>query len=504
MSENLRSAIGVILEAGFQIESDAFKTLVELGHDESLKPLVDELLKVAEQVDPRPLFISSDLVLKAAEQLGQPASRVVEVEQSLGRGRRFAEDRGSRLEIVSDPTGKLGTTGTFDDFLHYFRNRFEKMSALFRQRIDTRSAGTIANALESGSNGRGRFVCMVVEKREKGNRIFLEVDDLEDEATVLVGDANQELWKTARKVSRDQVLFLETRKSSGKLLIAENIVLPEIPDHRPGRSDEEVYAVLVSDVHVGSKVFLEDEFRRVLGWLKGDVGDSGQREIADRVKYVVIGGDLVDGIGVYPRQEIDLRVPDIYEQYRLAANFVADIPEHMEVILIPGNHDAVRQALPQPAIPRDFAGPVYDARKVVSLGDPSEVRLDGVNFLLFHGTSLMDIISSVPGFDYQRPVDVMEWQLRARHLVPEYGKAVPIGPESVDWLVVEHVPDVFISGHVHVPGSGVYRGTTMVNCGAWQGQTDYQKRMGLVPQPGLLPVINLQSLQVRMIDFRSS
>jgi len=27
--------------------------------------------------------------------------------------------------------------------------------------------------------------------------------------------------------------------------------------------------------------------------------------------------------------------------------------------------------------------------------------------------------------------------------------------------------------------------------------------MGLVPQPGLLPVINLQSLQVRMIDFRS-
>src|SRR5207247_7828116 len=75
-------------------------------------------------------------------------------------------------------------------------------------------------------------------------------------------------------------------------------------------------------------------------------------------------------------------------------------------------------------------------------------------------------------------------------LAPEYGKSTPIGPEMEDWLVVERVPDVFISGHVHVPGSGVYRGTTIVNCGAWQGQTDYQKRMGLVPQPGLLPVIN--------------
>src|SRR5215472_889735 len=400
LSENLRTAIGAILEAGFQIESDAFKRLVELGQQESLRPLVDELLKVAGSVDPRPLFISADLVLKAAEQLdlGVGTRETGRVEEGMGHGRRFAEEVGSRVEVIVDPTGKLGTEGVFDDFLRYFRNRFEKMSALFRQRIDTRSAGTIADALSSGSNGRGRFVCVVADKREKGNRIFLTVDDLEDEATVLVSDANQSLWQAARKVARDQVLFLETRKSSGKLLIAENIVQPEIPDHRPGRADSEVYAVLISDVHVGSKVFLEDSFRRVIGWLRGEVGDPNQREIADRVKYVLIGGDLVDGIGVYPRQEVDLKVPDIYEQYRLAAKFVADIPEHMEVVLIPGNHDAVRQALPQPAIPKEFAGPVYDSRKVITLGDPAEVRLHGVHFLLFHGTSLMDLISSIPGF----------------------------------------------------------------------------------------------------------
>ncbi len=485
------------------MESEAFKTLVEKGREDSLKPLVDEVLKMASSTQPRPLFISADLVLKAAEQLDLAASPTVAIVEPLGHRRRFAEEWESKLEVVFDPTGKLGTTGVIDDFLRYFRNRFEKMSALFRQRIDTRSSGTISDALAGGTNGRGRFVCMVVEKREKGNRIFLTVDDYEDEATILVGDSNPSVWQTARRVSRDQVLFLETRKSSGKLLVAENIVLPELPDHRPGRASQEVYAVLLSDVHVGSKVFMEDAFRRVLGWLKGEVGGPEQRYVADRVKYVLIGGDLVDGIGVYPRQEIDLKIPDIYEQYRLAAKFVAEIPEYMDMILIPGNHDAVRQALPQPAIPKEFAGPVYDSRRVVSLGDPSEVRLDGVDFLLFHGTSLMDIISSAPGFDYQRPVEVMEYQLRARHLAPEYGKNTPIGPEMEDWLVVEHVPDVFISGHVHVPGSGVYRGTSIVNCGAWQGQTDYQKRMGLVPQPGLLPVINLQSLQVRMMDFRS-
>src|SRR5438132_174071 len=393
----MRRAVGTILEAGFQMESEAFKTLVEKGREDSLKLLVDEVLKMASLAQPRPLFISADLVLKAAEQLDLAAGPVVAVD-GLGHGGRFAEDRESRLEVVFDPTGKVATTGAVDDFLRYFRSRFEKMSALFRQRIDTRSAGTISDALAGGTNGRGRFVAMVVEKREKANRIFLTVDDYDDEATVLVGDSNPSVWQTARQISRDQVLFLETRKSSGKLLVAENIVLPEIPDHKPGRAGEEVYAVLISGVHVGSKVFMEDAFGRVLRWLKGEVGGPDKRHISDHVKY---------------------------------------------------------------------------------------------------------ILSSAPGFDYQRPVEVMEYQLRARHLAPEYGKSTPIGPEMEDWLVVEHVPDVFQSGHIHVPGSGVYRGTTIVNSGAWQGQTDYQKRMGLVPQPGLLPVVNLQSMQVRMMDFRS-
>src|SRR5207253_10829381 len=65
-------------------------------------------------------------------------------------------------------------------------------------------------------------------------------------------------------------------------------------DLKPGRANEEVYAVLISDVHVGSKVFMEDAFGRVLGWLKGEVGGPDQRHISDHVKYVLIGGDLVD------------------------------------------------------------------------------------------------------------------------------------------------------------------------------------------------------------------
>src|SRR5438445_5471175 len=503
MSDQMKRAVTTILEAGFQVEIDAFRLLSDMeGKQDALNLLVQRLLNVAVTMEPRPISINRDLVVKAAEQLEMIVEPRSHVDPGLEHKRSFAEEIDSQLEVVSDPTGKLGTTGAFDDFLHYFRNRFEKMSLLFRQRMDTRNAGTISDALSGGSNGRGRFICMVLDKREKGDRIFLTVDDYEDEATVLVGRQNPTVYDMARKIVRDQVIFIQARKSTGPLLIAESIVLPEIPDRKPNHANEEIYAALISDVHVGSKVFLENEFSRVLSWLKGEIGTPNQREVAERVKYVLIGGDLVDGIGIYPRQERDLALPDIYEQYRLAAKFVSEIPEYMDVILIPGNHDAVRQALPQPSIPKDFAGPVYDSRKIISLGDPAEVRLHGVNFLLYHGTSLMDILSGVPGLDYQRPVEVMEYQLKARHLSPEYGKMTPIGPEQEDFLVVERVPDVFTSGHIHVSGAGVYRGTTIVNSGAWQGQTDYQKRMGLVPKPGILPVVNLKTLDVKMINFQ--
>src|SRR5437667_3573174 len=120
----MRRAVGTILEAGFQMESEAFKTLVEKGREDSLKPLVDEVLKMASLAQPRPLFISADLVLRAAEQLDLAAGPVVPVE-GLGHGRRFAEDRESRLEVVFDLIAKQGTTGTFAALLRYFRSRID-------------------------------------------------------------------------------------------------------------------------------------------------------------------------------------------------------------------------------------------------------------------------------------------------------------------------------------------------------------------------------------------
>src|SRR5207237_2653064 len=130
------------------------------------------------------------------------------------------------------------------DYHDNIKNMLDKMRLLVRQTMDTRHAETISDALQGGSNGRGRFICMVLEKREKGDRIFLTVDDYEDEATVLVGRQNSIVYEMARKIVRDQVIYIQARKSGGPLLVAESIVLPEIPDRKPNHANEEIYAAL--------------------------------------------------------------------------------------------------------------------------------------------------------------------------------------------------------------------------------------------------------------------
>jgi DNA polymerase II small subunit len=68
-------------------------------------------------------------------------------------------------------------------------------------------------------------------------------------------------------------------------------------------------------------------------------------------------------------------------------------------------------------------------------------------------------------------------------------------------MVISEIPDVFHSGHVHIIDVQSYRGTLIVNSGAWQAQTKYQHTMGIMPTPGIAILVNLATLQPFQIDF---
>ncbi len=103
---------------------------------------------------------------------------------------------------------------------------------------------------------------------------------------------------------------------------------------------------------------------------------------------------------------------------------------------------------------------------------------------MYHGRSLDDIISRVSRLSYEKPHDAMVELLKRRHLAPLYGERSPIAPEKDDYLVVDDVPDIVHSGHVHTYGTGFYRGVFLVNSSTWQSQTEFQKKVNLNPMPG--------------------
>jgi len=299
----------------------------------------------------------------------------------------------------------------------------------------------------------------------------------------------------------DQVVCLAVIKTRSNLFLAEDIIFPEIGRKVPQRAQEPVYAVLTSDLHIGSKMFEKEAFRRFLLWLRGKYGNQQMRDIAGRVKYLLIAGDLVDGVGVYPGQAKELSIRDVHRQYDFAFKYIEKIPKYIEIVICPGNHDAARKALPQPAIPESYTGGIKGKSNIRSVGSPSLLSLHGVEVLMYHGVSLNDIIGVVPGMDHDHPERAMRLLMQSRHLAPSYGGKTMLSPENRDYLVIDRVPDIFHAGHIHVFGYCNYRGVLVVNSGGWQKQTGYMEKLGLVPTPGKVPVVNLQTLETTVLSF---
>jgi DNA polymerase II small subunit len=508
VNRNLKKAINLAFTSGYQIDRESFVLLQELAHDNKLETVMEKVLTDLTKSSEKPLFITREMIEKTVKDIYEEVNEnSLTIVESIGETfNPLSKEFPSEIEILADPTETIGSTGDLNDFLKYFQDRFIRIELLLRERLDTKDAITIKEALNSQSKTKVKVIGIITGIRERRETIFMQIEDLETVATVLISSrADITVRDKAERILLDQVVCVEGVRSRKDLIIATNFINPDIPERKPKKAKNTVYAALLSDLHIGSKYFQEKSFNKFLRWLKGQEGNYRQREIASRLKYIIVAGDIVDGVGVFPNQEKELIKTDIYEQYDFAAKLIQKIPEHIDVILIPGNHDATRQALPQPAIKKEYAESLYEARKVVMIGDPATIRLNGVEFLLFHGRSLDDVISSVPDVMYRNLDETistaMKYFLKTRHLAPIYGSRTPIAPDKQDFLVIDSVPDVFHAGHVHILGYETYRGTLIVNSGSWQTQTPFQENMGLIPTWGIAPILNLRTLKITPMDF---
>jgi len=460
--------IKTLASRGYVVEPDALEALKNSGPG-----ILDRLLS---SLDPLALTVSKEDVA------------------------RFEARKRPAVRVTSDITNNSTCIGDYDEFVGYFRDRYGRLGDMMRHRISARPIESLKkkNAAR-GEKAEISIIGMVADVRHtaNGNRL-VELEDRTGSTGVLIS-RDKDIFDIPLLL--DEVVGVTGTVKEGGLFMASSIVYPDVPNTNvPRHSEEPSVAALISDVHVGSDNFLEEPFLRFIDWLNGDYNDDGSHDLVSRLRYIIVAGDLVDSIGVYPGQEKELRIMDIYEQYQKVAGYFDQFPPDVKIIVTPGNHDAVRQAEPQPALSEEVRR-MFKHPNITFAGNPSAVEIEGVRLLIYHGRSLDDLVSSLPGASYARPEKAMVELLKRRHLSPIYGGKVLIAPEAKDHFVIDPLPDIMHSGHVHTVGVCRYRGVTLVNSGAWQSQTEFQKRMNIQPDPARIPIMDLHNGEVSIVKF---
>jgi DNA polymerase II small subunit len=418
--------------------------------------------------------------------------------------KRFAEEYDSEIKL-NDVASNSPRNGSLEGFLECFNNRYKKGVKVFKERKHLFDSLSVEQILGVEGNSEVKVIGLAesIRRSKKGN-IIIMIEDPTGVIPAVVLKSDKELVEVTRNIVEGDMVCVEgvTGSREGGIVIAKDISLPDVPfSNSNKRSNVPLAIAMISDIHVGSFEFMEKEFNKFLKWLNGDLGNNKQRELAQKVKYLVIAGDLVDGVGIYPGQVEDLAIKDIYKQYKKLSELLELIPNHVEIIISPGNHDATRQAEPQTPIFEDFAAGLYSNPMIHMVGNPCYATLHGTNVLVYHGRSMDDIISKIPGNSYSKPEKAMLCLLKKRQLVPIFGEKVPVSPGNIDCLFIDEVPDILHSGHVHTTGVSNYRGVTLVNSGAFQSQTEFQRKLNMQPDPGKVPVYDLSTRSTTIMKF---
>ncbi len=410
------------------------------------------------------------------------------------------------LRSFNDPSKKM----CVEDFVSLFNNRYRTLKEILCGRLELKDAISISRALNK-NNERVALIGIVDNKRiTKKDNTLLELEDLSGRINVLINRNRNELREVVKEIVLDEVIGITGNISNGFVFV-DKVFFPEVPPIKElKKSPFEEYAIFISDLHVGGKTFLEAEFNRFLDWLNGKSEDEEQVKLVEKIKYLFIVGDLIEGIGIYPGQENDLKIKDYKEQYRSLVELLKKIPERINIILCPGNHDAVRLDEPQPPLGKEVIGELLERGNVFSVSNPSLVNIGatkefpGFDVLIYHGGSFTYYADAVDEIRLKGGVTradlVMKFLLRKRHLAPTHTSTLYLAGGK-DNLVINKVPDFLVSGHIHRCTIANYNNILMLNCGCWFPQSDYQEKRGIEPEPARAIAVNLHTMDCKIFYF---
>lgn len=410
------------------------------------------------------------------------------------------------LTPLSKKDGKLEVSS----FVNHFKNRFLKFKEMLQERSELDHLVSIDKI--SGSRKGISVIGMVYDKQiTKNKNLVFEVEDFTGRIKLLVNRSKKQIWDAAQNICLDSVVGF---KCSGnrEILFVNEIILPDASLPERKKSPIEEYALFIGDLHYGSKLFLKENFSKFISYLNGNLPGTNADEIK-KIKYLFIVGDLVAGVGVYPNQELELSEKDLEMQYLGLAEMLKEIPKRIKIVLSPGNHDGVRIMEPQPIFDEKYAWPLYQLENVFITENPSRVNIGkcegfpGFEVLTYHGFSYPYYANVVPTLIFKKamncPEEIMKYLLSRRHLAPTHA-STQYHPSSEDKLLIRSTPDIFVSGHTHKCGVTIYNNILIISTSCWEAMTSYQEKFGNEPDHCKVPMLNLKTSAVKILDFEDA
>ncbi|MEK6844652.1 MAG: metallophosphoesterase [Nanoarchaeota archaeon] len=526
-------------EKGFLVDSDLLELFSETSDVESIKLIIERVKTYTHQN-----ILTKNLFERNREQFNRffldlPEENKKNLERlriklglsiEISKESDFDENFKAELKLLSDKNLKdkqnswekdsfekniniLSYTPKNNDklevksFVNHFRKRFSDLREILQERFELDNLLSI-DKISKYKQGVSIIGMVYSKSVTKNKNILLEVEDLTGRIKVLVSKSKVDLYKIAEEICLDSVLGFRC-SGDDKILFANGIFFPDskIPERK--RSPVEEYALFIGDLHFGSKLFLKEGFFKFFNYLKGDLRGFDRDEVK-KIKYLFIVGDIVTGVGNYPGQENDLNVVDLEEQFIELAKILEKIPEHIKVIISPGNHDGVRIMEPQPVFDIKYAWPIYQLKNAIITENPCMLNIGaqdtfvGFDVLTYHGFSYPYYAGTIPELIKKKamnsPEEIMKYLLKHRHLAPTYGSTQAY-PHKEDRLMIKNVPDIFVSGHTHKCGISYYNNILIISTSCWEAMTPYQEKFGNEPDHCKVPMVNLKTRTVKILDF---
>lgn len=512
-----KKILNFCLERGILLDKEVLDLLSEATDIESARLMIERIKeKTHQKIITRNVFMESikqfGPILSHDGQKGLEKLKIrlgLELEISKEYSKQTNEiisnlqnDRGVKITSFFTATNKKVEVG---DFVNYYRNRFFKMKSILQSHSSLKNLVSV-NKISEARQGFS-IICTILEKRvTKNGNILLGAEDLTGNIRVLINQNKPQIYKKAEELTLDSTVGI-SGSGNREILFANDIIFPDSMLLERKKSPVEEYALFIGDIHYGSKLFLKENFLKFIDYLNGRLPNTPE---VSKIKYLFLTGDIIAGIGIYPEQEKDLEINDLEKQFIGFAELLDKIRKDITIIISSGNHDGIRLMEPQPSFDRKFADALYKMENVLLTTNPCYVNIgqkkgfQGIDILVYHGYSYPYYADNIPSLiqsdAMNAPDKIMAYLLKNRHLAPTHS-STQYFPTPEDNLVIDKIPDVFASGHTHKCAVSFYNNTLLISGAAWEDMTENQEKMGNKPDFCKVPILNLKTGGVKILDF---